>query len=142
MGSIVSEKNVRSRVIVVLGFLLFVGFAFGQNISGSLTGTVKDPAGAVIPRAEVKLTNPSTGALQTSATNEAGVFLFASVLPGSYSVEISGSGFQSYRITNVEMTLNERRSLGDVVLQVGQAQQRVEVQAEVTPVQTASSERA
>lgn len=126
----------------VFAFSLSIAPAFCQNISGSLTGTVKDPAGAVIPRAEVKLTNPSTGATQTGGTNESGVFLFASVLPGSYTVEVSTPGFQTYRITNVEMTLNERRSLGELVLQVGQTQQRVEVLAEVTPVQTASSERA
>src|SRR5689334_3401475 len=141
MQSAVQGRLARVGVFL-FAFSLCIAPAFSQNISGSLTGTVQDPAGAVIPRAEVKLTNPSTGATQINTTNAAGVFLFASVLPGSYTVEISTAGFQTYRITNVEMTLNERRSLGDLVLKVGQTQQSVEVLAEVTPVQMASSERA
>ena len=121
--------------------LLLVPSAFGQNISGALTGVVKDPTGSVVARADVTLTNQSSGAVQTITTNESGVFLFASVLPARYTVEVSTAGFRTYRVRDLEVTLNERRSLGDIILQVGQLQEHVEVTAEVTPVQTASSER-
>src|SRR5438067_12943475 len=104
------QRRITRIGVCALALALFIAPAFSQNISGSLTGTVKDSAGAVIPRVDVKLTNTSTGAVQTNSTNESGVFLFASVLPGSYSVEISTAGFQSYRVSKVEMTLNERRS--------------------------------
>src|SRR5262252_4867431 len=130
----------RGTAIMLLSLSLTPAFA--QNISGVLTGTVKDSAGSVIPSANVKLTNPNTGAAQTITTNDAGVFVFSSLLPGTYSVDVSISGFRSYQVKDVAITLNERRSLGDIVLQVGQVQERVEVTAEVTPVQTASSERA
>jgi hypothetical protein len=125
-----------------LALSLLIPSVFCQSITGALTGIVKDPAGSVIPRADVTLTNQNTGAAQTITTNESGLFLFGSVLAGTYSVTISTSGFRKYQMKDVAVTLNERRSLGDIVLQVGQLQERVEVVAEVTPIQTASSERA
>jgi hypothetical protein len=131
-------------VVISLALALFIApvFVFSQNISGVLTGTVKDPAGAVIPAANVTLTNQSTRAAQTITTNEAGVFVFPSVLAGTYTVEVSSAGFRAYQVKDIAVTMTERRSLGDIVLQVGQLQERVEVSAEVTPVQTVSGERA
>jgi hypothetical protein len=121
--------------------LLLAFSAFSQNISGVITGTVKDSAGAVIPNAQVSLTNQQTRAVQTLTSNEAGIFVFPSVLPGTYTVDVSVAGFRSYQVRDVAVTMNERRTLGEIVMQVGQVQERVEVTAEVTPVQTASSER-
>lgn len=72
--------------------------------------------------------------MQTINTNDAGVFVFSSVLPGVYTVDVSMPGFKSHQIRDVGLALNERRSLGDITLQVGQVPERVEVTAEVTPV--------
>jgi len=122
--------------------LLLIPSIFCQSITSSLTGIVQDPAGSVIPRANVVLLNQATGVAQTITTNDAGVFVFASVLAGNYTVTVSTAGFRTFEVKNVQVTLNERRSLGEITLQVGQLQERVEVVAEVTPLQTASSERA
>ncbi|MBI5084169.1 MAG: TonB-dependent receptor [Acidobacteria bacterium] len=116
--------------------------AAAQNITGALTGVVIDPAGAAVPSAQVSLTNQQTKSRQTTTTNDAGIFLFPSILPGSYSVGVSMAGFRSHEVKDIAITMNERRSLGDIVLQVGQVQEKVEVTAEATPIQTASSERA
>ncbi|MBE0658217.1 MAG: TonB-dependent receptor [Bryobacteraceae bacterium] len=113
-----------------------------QNITAALTGTVVDPAGAVIPSAQVTLINQATSDRQSSTSNASGIFLFPSILPGTYAVEVTMAGFRSYQVKDINVTMNERRSLGNLVLQVGQVQERVEVTAEATPVQTASSERA
>jgi len=122
--------------------LLLAFSAFSQNISGVITGTIKDPAGAVIPNAQITLTNQQTRATQSTSSNEAGIFVFPSVLPGTYTVDVSVTGFRSHQVKDIAVTMNERRTLGEIVMQVGQVQERVEVTAEVTPVQTASSERA
>jgi hypothetical protein len=122
--------------------LILVSSALSQNISGVITGTVKDSAGAVIPNAEVRLVNQQTGAAQSTRTNEAGLFVFPSLLPGTYRVEVSAPGFRLHQVRDIGLTMNERRSLGEIVLEVGQVQERVEVTAEVTPVQTASAARA
>jgi len=102
--------------MVCLGLSVFIAAAFSQNISGVVTGTVKDPAGSVIPGAKVTLTNQATGAAQSLDSNEAGLFVFSSVLPGTYTVEVSASGFSTYQARDVAVTMNERRTLGDVVL--------------------------
>ena len=122
--------------------LLLACSAFGQNISGVITGTVVDSSGSTIPNAQITLTNQQTRAAQTSSSNDAGIFVFSSVLPGSYTVDVSVAGFRSYHVRDVSVTMGERRTLGEIVMQVGQVTERVEVTAEVTPVQTASSERA
>jgi hypothetical protein len=127
--------------LVALAILL-VTSVFSQNISGVITGTITDSVGAVIPNAQISLTNQQTRAVQTLRSNEAGIFVFPSVLPGTYTVDVSVAGFRSHQVKDIAITMNERRTLGEIVMQVGQVQERVEVTAEVTPVQTASSERA
>lgn len=130
------------RPLLTLCLLAYLAPVYSQNVSGTLTGTVKDPAGSAIPRAQIALTNQATGAIQTITSNEAGLFVFSSVLPGTYTVDVSMEGFRSFQVRDVTITANERRSLGEVTLSIGQVQDRIEVVAEITPVQTASSERA
>jgi hypothetical protein len=122
--------------------VLVAASAFSQNVTGVITGTVKDPAGSVVPNAQVTLTNEATRTTRSVDSNNAGVFVFPSVMPGAYTIDVSMAGFRSHQVRDIGLTANERRSLGDIVLQVGQVQERVEVTAEITPVQTASSERA
>ncbi len=136
-------SNVRSiRVSLGLIALLLPLPVLAQNITGALTGVVIDPAGAAVPAAQVELINQQTQGKQTTTSNDSGIFQFPSLLPGSYTVSISMAGFRSHQVKDIAITMNERRSLGDIVLQVGQVQEKIEVTAEVTPIQTASSERA
>ncbi len=132
-------KRLISTAIVSLA--LFAMTAFSQNVSGVLSGTVKDPAGSVIANAQVVLTNQATLAVTKSNTNEAGVFVFPAVLAGTYSLQISTAGFRAFNVKDIVIVPNERRSLGDITLQLGAIQDTVQVTAESTPVQTASSER-
>jgi hypothetical protein len=131
--------DVRLRASIAslgLALSLIATSSFAQNISGVVSGTVKDPAGSVVPNAQITLTNQSTSVTQAVNSNESGAFIFQSVLPGTYSVDVSMSGFRSWQIRDVAVTANERRSLGEIVLQVGQLSEKVEVTAQVTPVQT------
>ncbi|MBL0156493.1 MAG: TonB-dependent receptor [Bryobacterales bacterium] len=130
-----------SSVVISLAVFLALPVC-AQNITGALTGVVIDPAGAAVPAAQVELINQQTQSKQSTASNDSGLFQFASVLPGSYTLNVSMAGFRSHNVKDINITMNERRSLGDIVLQVGQVQEKVEVTAEATPVQTASSERA
>jgi hypothetical protein len=143
-GNILLAMKIRHCLAAATGvtFLLLALPALSQNITGVITGTVKDSAGSLIPNAQIKLVNQQTKAAQTISSNDSGVFVFASVLPGNYTVEITMPGFRSYTVRDVSLTMSERRSLGEITMQVGQLQEKVEVVAEVTPVQTASSERA
>jgi len=131
----------RLSCLVVL-FSVFILPVLGQNVSGTITGTVLDPAKAVIPGADVKLTNQATGVNFQSASNEVGIFVFSGLQAGTYTLEIGLPGFKTLTVKDVGVTAAERRSVGVLTLEVGEVQQRVEVTAEASYVQTASSERA
>jgi len=66
-----------------------------------LSGTVADPTGAVIPRAKVKLINSEAKELRETCTNDDGVFEFAPIASGKYSIKIEAIGFRKYEFTDV-----------------------------------------
>lgn len=95
-----------SRFLVLL--LSLTGAAFAQQTTATLTGTVFDPNGAVIPNASVVVTSKSNNLTRTTSTNEGGLYVVANLPPDAYEVRISSSGFK----TNISGT--------PIVLQVGQ----------------------
>ena len=103
--------------------ILFSIQAFGQAVSGSITGAVLDPSGAAVPKATVAVINPATGVRLTATTNESGYYLLSNLIAGTYEVEVNAKGFRSVRQTNVEV------SIGTVV--------RVDIQVELGSVQEA-----
>jgi hypothetical protein len=132
------------RLLICLAVLLFVPILTvnAQNVSGTLTGTVLDPVRAVIPGAEIRLTNRATGVTVQSTTNDVGMFVFTPVLPGTYTLEVGLPGFRTLTVREIAVSAAERRSLGNLTLEVGEVEQRVEVTADASFVQTASAERA
>lgn len=129
-------------LLITLALLVSASPAFGQVISSSIVGTVVDPARAVVPSAEVLLTNESTGAATATHSNEVGLFRFPTVLPGRYSITVKAPGFKTYTETGIALSASETRDLGSIALELGALGDQVTVTAEATPVQTASSEKA
>src|SRR5215471_12706974 len=74
---------------------LFSAWLAAQTVSGSLVGTVIDPAGAVVPAAQVKLTDVNTGATRQAVTDGSGVFRFPNIPPDDYTVSVELKGFKS-----------------------------------------------
>src|SRR5262249_647651 len=66
-----------------------------QSFTGSISGTITDPAGAVIPNATVTLTAVDTGRTRTATTNSAGEYNFASLPPGAYKIRVEAKSFSS-----------------------------------------------
>jgi len=99
-------RNIR-RLIEVLGVsaLLAVGLS-AQTVSGSLQGTVVDPANAVVPNAPVTLIETSTGATRQAATDGTGLFRFLNLSPGTYSVTVRASGFKQFTQNNITVAAN------------------------------------
>src|SRR5438270_6237938 len=88
-----SNSYVRLTMIVA-ALLVFITFAAAQSIvSGDVTGTVSDPSGAVVPGATVTLKNADNGSSQTATTNNAGVYRFALLKPGRYTITVNQAGF-------------------------------------------------
>src|SRR6185312_6074111 len=92
-----------TRLLLALGVLgLLTGMVWAQAGTGELTGLVADPSGAVVPNAQVTLTNNETGEKRTTTTTAAGVYRF-SALPvvGSYTLDVSPKGFKSAKVANI-----------------------------------------
>jgi hypothetical protein len=102
---------------------------------------VADPSNASIPGISVLITGQATGATRTAETDSSGIFRFPNLAPGAYTVAINAPGFKTWRSTDVNLSTAETRDLGRIVLEVGSQSERVEVTAEATPVQVASSEK-
>src|SRR5438552_15014256 len=93
---------------VGLLLLLLATPAFSQSTNATVSGTVGDATGAVLPGVEVTATNNATGVVTTVLTNEAGAYNFASLLPGMYKVSAVLPGFQIKTFTNVQLGNAER----------------------------------
>jgi len=128
------------RALFVL--LLFSLPALGQNISGSLSGTVEDSSGAMFAGADVKVTNTQTGFVRTTKTNLEGFFALPDLTPGTYNLEITAQGFKQYRQEKIELNSGDSRSLPGIRMELGAVTESVTVQAESAPVMLGSSERA
>src|SRR5260370_24562833 len=108
--------------------------ALAQSERGTIAGTVTDSSGAVIPGAKVTVTNEATNITLNFTTNEAGNFVAPSVSVGSYSVRVDQEGFRPYRKTGIAVDA-ATTVRADVQLEVGTAQQVVEVKAEAVQLQ-------
>lgn len=111
-----------------------------QTTSGVIGGRVTDPQGASVPGAEILLTEELTAVKLTTRTDSAGDFLFPSVLPGTYSVAVQAQGFKRLEKKGLTLAVFERLSAGTLALEVGGTSDSVTVNADATPINTASSE--
>jgi hypothetical protein len=117
-----------SLFLATIAMTLFATVAFAQTTSGDLVGTVKDPSGAIIPNANVTITNESTGVAVSMKSGSAGEFRASNLLPGQYDLAVSSAGFQPYTLHGITVELN-KASTTNVTLSVG-ANTTVEVAAE------------
>src|SRR5262245_9070438 len=92
-----------------VAFLFFslVSAALGQGgFFASVTGTVSDSSGGLIPGVSVKATAVDTGVVTTVITNESGSYNFSNLLPGNYTLSASLPGFQTKNLTNIQLSQN------------------------------------
>ena len=130
--SVVSSRSARflQAVIAVLAILALSSvLAFAQNAStGAVLGTVTDPSGAVVPNAELTLTNVGTNQSATAKSNSSGQFTFPNLTPGDYKLTVKAEGFQTASINGVTIDVNKTFN-APVQLQVGGTTNVIEVQA-------------
>ena len=129
-GARVISRLVLVLSVVVLGLSSLVG---AQELGATLTGSVSDPSGALVPNATVLVHSEDTNAdTRTVVTNSSGDFNITNLPAGRYSVTVNIAGFQTYVASNVILNVAEKRSL-DVQLKAGQVSERVEVTARMLP---------
>jgi len=127
-------RNCSSWLLGMLFASLFVVLptpvARAQSITGTISGTVTDVNGSVLPGATVTLTSEQTGATRVATTNEEGRFAFAAQHPGEYILKVAQTGFQTMERRRVILSANETLALDDLKMQPGQVSETVSVTAE------------
>jgi hypothetical protein len=112
-------------------FIMFVAHpnsAVGQGEQGTITGTVTDQSGAVVPGAKVTVKEVSTQAESTTVTNARGYYTIPYLAPGTYDVTAQSKGFSTETISGVHLTVDLSTSI-DMKLALGSVSQQVVVQA-------------
>ncbi|PYX75283.1 MAG: hypothetical protein DMG72_07705 [Acidobacteria bacterium] len=123
---------------VTLG-LLFPAASRAQVAGGTISGTVSDSSGRVIPSAQISITNVDTRVSRTAATNEDGFYTAPNLLPGNYELRFSAPGFKTEVRSRIALTVGAAAVL-DLTMQVGTAVETLQVTSEAPTVQLASSD--
>jgi hypothetical protein len=127
--------------LIVLALLLMPSTVYAQS-TGTVTGTVYDQSGAVVPAAKISLVNHTTHDVRQSVSNDVGYFAFPSVFPGTYDLTVVANNFRTWQQTGLVVRPGDLRNVSDISLTLGKVEQTVTVQAlaaEVAP--TDSGER-
>ena len=127
-----------TAVFLMLGIIFSVP-TLAQVAGGTLMGTVSDTVGAGIPQAKLVIKNVATGVERSVTTNADGFYTTVNLLPGSYQIAISATGFNSETRHGVTMTVGSQITI-DITLRVGTISNKVEVTAQVPDVQLTSSD--
>ena len=112
--------------------------AQAQQATALIAGTVKDASGALVMGAKVTLKNSDTNSARSATTSKDGDYLFTLVPIGAYELTVEHQGFEKYVHRGITLEINQNARL-DVSLQVGTQSQVVEVQGDVTQVDTISA---
>lgn len=120
--------------------LTFSCFLTAQVTTGSLNGSVTDPAGAAIPGAKVIATQESTGQAYETVTSSSGIYVLPTLAVGKYSLTVEKEGFKKSVRGNLEIRIAARLTL-DLSLEVGDITQSVDVTAAAPLLETSTSER-
>ncbi|HLY39973.1 MAG TPA: TonB-dependent receptor [Terracidiphilus sp.] len=132
------RMRIFALLVLPLALLLPGTRALAQSTQGSIIGSIKDPGGAVVPNATVKLTNTAEGTSRTTTSNAVGDYRFLDVKEGTYSVAVEASGFEKWDATGVSLAVRQELRV-DVQLSVGAVQQSVQVNGEtVSAIETES----
>src|SRR6185369_10131401 len=114
--------------------------SFGQQLTGTLSGTTMDSTGAVVANAKVTMKNELSGDTRTTVSNGSGYFSITAVQPGSYTVIVSAQGFKTWSQTGVVFAQGDNRTISNISLQVGAVNETVEIQAGALSVPTDNAE--
>src|SRR5579864_6713279 len=125
------------RVAVCLFVLAFAAFA--QSDRGTITGTVSDPAGAVVANAAIEARNPETGAVYPVASSATGNYTIAQLPAGTYEVSVTVPGFK--KLVRPGLIIQAAQTIRvDATLEVGNAAESVTITAEAPLLKTESGE--
>src|ERR1017187_7591076 len=132
------RNHQRASVLVLVGLFLALGLAWA-SITGSISGMVTDPTGAVISGASVVATNTQTGVKTAVTTDTKGFYSLPTLAIGAYELLVTQAGFKSYTRTGLVIDANSALRV-DAALQVGAISEKMEVRTDSVHVETESSQ--
>ncbi len=127
----------RWSLLPFLSVLLTVA-VFASGPTGTITGTVTDPSGAVVPKARITVLNQATNAIRNAETNDDGDFTVALLPPGRYQVTVESAGFRKSIFSDINVDVDQTVR-ADFALEVGAATEEVRVKDTPPAIQTDTS---
>src|SRR5580698_10000692 len=132
-----SMRSAKTLTLVLVTLLASLNAA-GQQITGSLRGTVSDPSGAIVQAATVSAKQIETGLTRVAITDRQGEYVLVELPIGHYQLEIQAKGFQTYLQQGISLDVNQTATVG-IHLKLGSETQQVEVSADAALVQSTVS---
>ncbi|MFN7923424.1 MAG: TonB-dependent receptor [Bryobacteraceae bacterium] len=120
--------------------MLGAGILTAQDVRATITGKVADPTGAAIPDVTIRLESVERGAVTEAVSNEAGLYRFTFLLPGTYNIAVEKTGFKKFLRTGIALAAADHPAI-DIALELGQTSDSVTVSGEVSLLQTETATR-
>jgi len=132
------QRRLGLHVVVLIACGFFIANAQTTTV-GSISGTIRDPKGAIVPKAEVVIQQEGTGSSRTVTADDNGFYLAVSLAPGRYTVSTAPPGFKKTVAEGVDLHVTENKVV-NLDVQVGQVSETVTVSGETAPVETRSGD--
>ena len=132
-----SMPKARTLTLFLIALLTSLNLA-GQQITGSIRGTVSDPSGAIVQAATVTAKQTETGLTRAAVTDRQGAYVLVELPIGHYQLEVQAKGFQKYLQQGISLDVNETATVG-IHLKLGSETQQVDVSADAALVQSTVS---
>ncbi|MBV8552512.1 MAG: TonB-dependent receptor [Acidobacteriaceae bacterium] len=132
------SRGFRATFMAVL-LIIAAGVTFGQAVSGSVVGTIRDLTGALIPGAQVVATNAQTGISQSTVSGGEGDYTIPNLAPGTYKITAQAKGFATSVVPEANVQVQQTIRV-DVSLSPGQTTQQITVTGEAPLVQSTTSD--
>ncbi|HTF62826.1 MAG TPA: carboxypeptidase-like regulatory domain-containing protein, partial [Edaphobacter sp.] len=129
--------NIRTVLMVMVCLLVTATSILAQSDTSSISGTVTDTSGALVPSAQITIHNNATLSDRTIESNENGVFTLTNLPAGDYSVRVTKTGFQTSTLNEVHLDPSIGRRI-DIAMKVGDTAVTITVEAGANVVQTES----
>jgi hypothetical protein len=129
------QASKRNAWLLPLVLIALTSIVSAQLYTGSITGTVTDPSGAVLPNAKISVVDAEKGYTFSATSSADGRYVVRQLSPGKYSVSVDVAGFQGQKKENIAVSVNDNIGV-DFALKVGPTSEVVDVQAEGVQLQT------
>jgi hypothetical protein len=133
-----ARKVFRRAGLLSCVVLLFSVQMVAQLSTAALNGVVRDPTGAVVPKAKVSLTAVDTAVVRTTLSNSAGEYVFTSLTPAKYTVQASATGFASQKVSEFLLAVGQTGTI-DFALPIGSESSVITVEAAAQQLDATSS---